>query len=249
MNLDIITHPSLAPLRHGFFARAGGASSGVFAGLNCGFSSSDQREIVALNRARAAGALGLAPEALAGMRQVHSARAVVIGRADEQPEADAIVTRTPGIALSVLTADCQPVLLADSGAGVIGAAHAGWRGALAGVIEAAVAAMEGLGARADRISAVIGPAISARAYEVGFEFRDNFISQDPDSERFFHNSGNRPRFDLPGYGLERLRRAGVGRVAWTGDCTCSDPSRFYSYRRKTLNGEADFGRLISAIRL
>lgn len=249
MSLDIITHPSLAPLRHGFFTRAGGVSSGVFAGLNCGGSSSDQREAVALNRARAAGALGLAPDALAGMRQIHSARAVVIERADEQPEADAIVTRTPGLALSVLTADCQPILFADHEAGVIGAAHAGWRGTLAGVIEATVAAMEGLGARAERISAVIGPTISANAYEVGFEFRNNFISQDTASERFFQMPEGSPHFDLPGYGLERLRRAGVGRMAWTGDCTCSDPARFYSYRRKVLNGEPDFGRLIAAIRL
>lgn len=249
MSLEIITHESLTPLRHGFFTRAGGASSGVFAGLNCGFSSSDQREVVALNRARAAGALGLPPKALVGMRQIHSARAVVIEGPDEQPEADAIVTRTPGIALSVLTADCQPILFAENEAGVIGVAHAGWRGALAGVIEATVAAMESLGAQAERISAVIGPTISAEAYEVGFGFRDNFITEDPDSEQFFNEAKDRPHFDLPGYGLERLRRAGVGRVAWTGDCTCSNPARFFSYRRKMLNGEADFGRLIAAIRL
>lgn len=249
MSLDIITHPSLAPLRHGFFTRAGGVSSGVFAGLNCGGSSSDQREAVALNRARAAGALGLAPDALAGMRQIHSARAVVIERADALPEADAIVTRMPGIALSVLTADCQPILFADHEAGVIGAAHAGWRGALGGVIGATVAAMKGIGARPERISAVIGPTISAKAYEVGFEFRDRFVSLDADSERFFQMVDGRPHFDLPGYGLERLRRAGVRRAVWTGDCTCSDPARFYSYRRKVLKGEPDFGRLIAAIRL
>jgi len=250
VTLDRITHPALAPLRHGFFGRAGGASSGVFAGLNCGFASSDQQEAVALNRARAAAALDLAPGALAGMRQVHSARVAVVDDPAARPEADALVTDRPGIGLGVLTADCQPVLLADAQAGVVGAAHAGWRGALAGVLEATVTAMERLGARSGRIVAVIGPTISRPAYEVGPEFHARFLDDDPGSARFFApGPGGRAHFDLPGYGLERLRRAGVGRAEWIGLCTYGDAARFYSCRRAAHAGEADFGRLLSAIRL
>lgn len=249
MTLDLITHAALAPLPHAFFGRAGGASSGVFAGLNCGLASHDQHEIVRLNRARAAAALDLQPDALAGLRQVHSARVVMADPA-ARPEADALVTDRPGIGLAVLTADCQPVLFADPQAGVIGAAHAGWKGALAGVIEATVAAMEALGARASRVHAVIGPTISQPAYETGPEFRARFLAEDPDSARFFTpGAAGHAQFDLPGYGLERLRRAGVGRAEWTGHCTYGDPARFYSCRRAAHLGEADFGRLVSIIRL
>lgn len=249
MTLDRVTHPALAPLRHGFFGRAGGASSGVFAGLNCGLSSSDQDEAVLLNRTRAAAALGIGPDTLAGLRQVHSAR-VVTADAAQRPEADALVTDRPGIGLAVLTADCQPVLFADTEAAVIGAAHAGWKGALAGVLEATVAAMVALGARASRIKAVIGPTISQAAYEIGPEFHANFTQQDPDSERFFvHDRDGHARFDLPGYGLDRLRRAGVEQAFWSGHCTYGDPARFFSCRRAAHAGEADFGRLISIIRL
>jgi YfiH family protein len=167
-----------------------------------------------------------------------------------RPEADAMVTATPGLLLGVLTADCQPILFHDAAAGVIAAAHAGWRGAVDGILEATLDAMEGLGARRDHVHAVIGPTISQKAYEVGQEFFELFRSKDPESIRFFANgSSGRMQFDLPGYGLHRLRAAGVGHAEWTGHCTYSDPSRFYSYRRTTHAGEADYGRLISTIRL
>ena len=250
MMLEIITSAAL-PVRHGFFTRKGGASSGIFAGLNCGSGSSDQAEIVAINRARAAEAMGVAPQALVTVNQVHSADvATVDGPLSDRPRADAMVTATPGLALAVLTADCQPVLFADRRAGVIGAAHAGWRGALDGVLEATVAAMEALGAQRAAISAVIGPCISQAAYEVGPEFLDAFRDEDPANTRFFANGpGDRLLFDLPGFGLHRLRSAGVGAAEWIGHCTYRDSERFYSYRRTTHAGEADYGRLISAIRL
>jgi len=161
-----------------------------------------------------------------------------------------LVTATPGLALSVLSADCQPVLFADAQAGVIGAAHAGWRGALDGVLEATVDAMETLGAARENVVAVIGPSISQRAYEVGPEFMDSFMDNDPDFARYFINgTGDRLLFDLPGFGLNRLRAAGVGHAEWTRHCTFSDPDRFYSYRRATHAKEADYGRLIAAITL
>ena len=250
--LEILTHPLLDPVRHGFFTRRGGASSGLFAGLNCGFGSSDQGEIVAINRARVAEAMGVAPAALLTVHQTHSAEVAVVSDAAQLPEigkmrADAIVTDQPGIAIAVLTADCQPILLADPQAGVIGAVHAGWKGALAGVIEAAIGAMADLGAR--RIRAVIGPTISQRAYEVSPEFMDEFLSDDPGHHRFFAGGPNgRPMFDLPSYGLMRLREAGA-EAEWIGRCTYADPERFFSYRRSTHLHEADYGRLISAISL
>jgi hypothetical protein len=252
MTLEILTSPALAAVRHGFFTRSGGASSGVFAGLNCGTGSSDQAEAVSINRARVAQAMEVAPEALVGVRQVHSATAV---HADgiapgKAPQADALVTATPGLALAILTADCQPVLFADTRAGVVGAAHAGWRGALDGVLEATLAAMEDLGATRGDITAVIGPSISQAAYEVGPEMRDSFVAQDPANARFFADGkGDRLHFDLPGYGLHRLRAAGVGQAEWTRHCTYSDPRRFYSYRRSQHRREADYGRLVSVIRL
>jgi YfiH family protein len=251
MTLDIIRASALGTIRHGFFGRAGGASSGIFAGLNCGHGSSDQIEAVTINRARVAEYLGVAPEALVGVQQVHSADVVVVrGPGGAMPRADAMVTAVPGLALSVLTADCQPVLLADPGAGVIGAAHAGWRGTLAGVLEATVAAMAGLGAEPGRIVAVVGPTISQRAYEVGPEFLDTVLAEDDGADRFFaRGTGDRLLFDLPGYGVSRLRAAGVGHVEWTRHCTYSDAARFFSYRRSVHAGEADYGRMIAAIRL
>ncbi|SLN13930.1 Laccase domain protein YfiH [Roseivivax jejudonensis] len=251
MTLEIITTPALRPLRHGFFTRRGGASSGVFAGLNCGIGSTDQVEMVRINRARVAEAMGVDAEALVSMHQVHSAEVAVIGAPLDgaRPRADAMVTATPGIALAVLTADCQPVLFADAEAGVIGAAHAGWRGALDGILDATVAEMERLGARREAIRAVIGPSISQRAYEVGPEFLDTFLEETPENARFFANGhGDRLHFDLPAYGMERLRRAGV-EGEWTRHCTYHDADRFFSYRRSTHAREADYGRLISAIRL
>ncbi|WP_134678801.1 peptidoglycan editing factor PgeF [Paracoccus ravus] len=250
--LEILTHPLLGPVRHGFFTRKGGASSGLFSGLNCGYGSSDQGEIVTINRTRAAEALGLPLARMATVHQVHSPDVAVI-RAGDDPSsfshkrADGIVTDQPGVALAVLTADCQPILLADPEAGVIGAVHAGWRGAVSGVIEATVGAMTDLGAR--RIRAVIGPCISQKSYEVGPEFMDEVTAEDPGHHRFFAGGPNgRPMFDLPGFGLMRLREAGV-EAEWTRHCTYSEPERFYSYRRSTHQHEADYGRLISVIAL
>lgn len=249
MTLEILTSERLAPLRHGFFTRRGGASSGVFAGLNCGAGSTDQREAVAINRARAAAAMRVAPEALVTVHQIHSADVVTVtGQLTDRPRADAMVTDRPGLALSVLSADCQPVLFYDARAGVIAAAHAGWRGALDGVLEATLAAMEALGAGRADTAAVIGPCISQRAYEVGPEFFDEFADDDPQNSRFFVNGeGDRMLFDLPGFGLHRLRRAGIGHAEWTRHCTYSDAARFFSYRRSRHEQQADYGRLISAI--
>ncbi|WP_138932965.1 peptidoglycan editing factor PgeF [Roseovarius arcticus] len=251
MTLEILTADSLAPLRHGFFTRRGGASSGIFTGLNCGEGSSDLREIVNINRARVADAMNVAPDHLQSVRQIHSADvAVVNAPLKERPRADAMVTATPGIALAILTADCQPVLFADVDAGVIGAAHAGWRGALDGVLEATVDAMVALGAARGNIHAVIGPSISQAAYEVSAEFADAFLTADAGHAQFFApGAESRMQFDLTAFGLARLRCAGVGHAEWTGHCTYGDEDRFYSYRRTTHRGEADYGRLIASIRL
>ncbi|KUF09416.1 peptidoglycan editing factor PgeF [Pseudoponticoccus marisrubri] len=251
MTLEIITAPSLTPFRHGFFTRRGGASSGIFAGLNCGAGSSDQSEIVAINRGRVAEAMQVTPRELVTVNQVHSAEVVTVTGPlhDPRPRVDALATATPGLALAVLTADCQPVLFADAEAGVIGAAHAGWRGARDGVLEATIEAMVALGARTERIRAVIGPTISQAAYEVGPEFFEDFLMEDPVNARFFiGGEGDRLLFDLPAYGLHRLRQAGV-EAEWTRHCTYSDAARFYSYRRATHAKEADYGRLISTIRI
>tara|TARA_R110002094_G_scaffold84737_8_gene89007 strand:+ start:1114 stop:1869 length:756 start_codon:yes stop_codon:yes gene_type:complete len=251
MTLEILTSDALSGLRHGFFTRRGGASSGVFAGLNCGQGSSDQCEIVQINRNRVAEAMDVAADHLVGVHQVHSAEVVTAtGPIRDKPKADGIVTNTPGVALSVLTADCQPVLFADPDAGVIGAAHAGWRGALDGVLGATVDAMVTLGAARDNITAVIGPCISQRAYEVGPEFMDQFLDADPENARFFaQGHGDRVLFDLPGFGLQALRVAGIDHAEWTRHCTYEDADRFFSYRRTTHAREADYGRLISAITL
>ncbi len=252
MTLEILTSDILSPVRHGFFSRRGGASSGIFAGLNCGTGSSDLAEAVALNRRRVADAMEVSPDAMVGVHQVHSPTVITIEGpiTGDRPKADAVVTATPGLALTILTADCQPVLFADPDANVIGAAHAGWRGALDGVLEATLDAMESLGAHRANTNAVIGPTISQRAYEVGPEFLDDFLADSPDNVRFFANGqGDRMHFDLPAFGLHRLRQAGIGQAEWTRHCTYSDPDRFYSYRRATHASEVDYGRLISAIRL
>ncbi len=248
--LEILTSSALKA-RHGFFTRRGGASSGVFAGLNCGSGSSDLAEIVEINRARVAAAMEVPIENLVTVHQVHSADVVRVGQPmSARPKADAMVTAVPGIGLGILTADCQPVLFSDPVAGVIGAAHAGWRGAQSGVLEAVVAAMVQLGSKPQDIRAVIGPTISQRAYEVGQEFYESFTDQAPETRRFFVNGrAGKFLFDLPSYGLDRLRAAGVGHAEWTGHCTYRDPERFFSFRRTTHAGEADYGRLISVIRL
>lgn len=248
MTLEIITHEAL-PHRHGFFTRRGGVSSGVFEGLNCGRGSSDQKEAVDINRARAAAAMQVEADALVSVHQHHSPDvAIVTGPTNDRPRADAMVTAVPGVALGVLTADCGPVLLA--GGGVVGAAHAGWGGALGGVLEATVEAMTGLGATREGISAVLGPTIGPDDYEVGPEFAARFAAADPASVAFFRDGkGDRLLFDLPGYILRRLEGAGIARVAWTGHSTYADPDRFFSYRRSVHRREADYGRLVSAIRL
>ena len=251
MTLEILTADALAPVRHGFFTRAGGASSGVFTGLNCGTGSSDQTEVVAINRSRVAEAMGVAHDHLLGVHQIHSANVLHVNRPyTNKPKADGLVTRTPGLALSVLTADCQPVLFADAQAGVIGAAHAGWKGAQAGILEATIDAMVDQGATRDRIHAVIGPTISQRAYEVSPEFLELFLDENPQNSRFFiGGTGDRVHFDLPGYGLERLRNAGIALAEWTRNCTYYDSDRFYSYRRSVHNKDPDYGRLIATITL
>ena len=249
--LEIITSDALPGTRHGFFTRKGGASSGIFAGLNCGTGSSDLSDAVAINRARVAQAMDLPLSHLVTVNQVHSADVVTLtAPLDPRPRADALVTATPGLGLAVLTADCQPVLFSDPQAGVIGAAHAGWRGSRDGVLEATLDAMEALGANRAAITAVIGPTISQAAYEVGPEFLDGFLQNDPDSQRFFATgTGDRMLFDLPGYSQQRLRQAGIGHADWTRHCTYRDPERFFSFRRTTHAGEADYGRLSSVIRL
>jgi polyphenol oxidase len=207
---------------------------------------------VTINRMRAAEDLGVAADALLTLHQVHSAEVLHVSGPLEgaRPRADALVTTTAGLAIGVLTADCQPVLFADAEAGVIAAAHAGWKGALDGVLEATVDAMVALGAVRERIAAVIGPTISQRAYEVGPEFLDHFLDTDRDNARFFSSgAGDRMHFDLPAFGLHRLREVGVGHAEWTRHCTYSDPLRFYSYRRSVHESEADYGRLLAAIRL
>jgi YfiH family protein len=248
--LEILTSDAL-PVRHGFFTRKGGASSGIFSGLNCGTGSSDLAEAVQINRTRVAEAMGLTLAELVTVHQVHSPDVVTVTAAtDGRVTADAMVTATPGLALGILTADCQPVLFSDPVAGVIGAAHAGWRGTRDGVLEATVTAMVALGATAGNIRAVIGPTISQAAYEVGPEFFEAFTDDDRDNARFFaQGKGDRMLFDLPAFGLSRLRAAGVGHAEWTRHCTYADPDRFFSFRRTTHLREADYGRLISVIRL
>jgi len=252
MTLEIITSEALAGVTHGFFTRKGGASSGVYTGLNCGGGSHDMQGAVSLNRARVAAAMGVTPEALTTVFQTHSSIALEVNApfAEPRPEADAMVTNTQGVALAILTADCEPVLFADRAAGVIAAAHAGWKGALGGVLEATLDAMEALGAKRENTAAVIGPTISAQAYEVGPEFRARFLDESPDHARFFTDGENgHAWFDLPAFGLARLWRAGVGHAEWTGHCTYTEADRFYSYRRSVHRREPDYGRLISVIRL
>ncbi|HEY2837181.1 MAG TPA: peptidoglycan editing factor PgeF [Rhizomicrobium sp.] len=237
-----------AGIAHGFFGRAGGVSTGVYASLNCGPGSRDDPAAVAENRARVITAL--APGArLASLAQIHSANVHTIGPDWDfasRPEGDGMVTTQPGVMLGILTADCAPVLFADTEAGVIGAAHTGWKGAVAGVLENTIAAMERLGAKTGRIAAAIGPTISQTNYEVGADLRARFDGAD---DRFFVPS-NRPgyfRFDLPGYVTQRLNQAGVGSISDLGLCTYPPENGFFSYRRTTHLGEADYGREISAI--
>lgn len=239
-------------IRHGFFTRAGGVSDDIFRGLNVGLGSSDSAEAVAENRRRAAAWMNVTADRLITVHQCHSADVVVVEAPfpGSRPRADAMVTRLPGLALGVLTADCGPVLFADAHARVIGAAHAGWKGALSGVLENTIAAMERLGAARDRIVAALGPSISVENYEVGPEFVERFTASDRENVRYFKPSArpNYAMFDLPAYTLDRLVRAGV-QAASVSRCTYADAEHFYSYRRATHRGEPDYGRQISAISL
>lgn len=244
---------SFLNLRHAFFTRQGGVSEGVYESLNGGLGSADDRDRVRENRRRMAVDLNVAPENLVSLYQVHSADALVVGAPflGDRPQADGMATKVPGLALAVSTADCGPVLFADPHAHVVGAAHAGWRGALSGILEATLAAMEGLGARRDKIVAVLGPTIGPSAYEVGENLIARFRDADPANDRFFAPNG-RPGhalFDLPAYIGSRLEGAGIGEYAALDHCTYSDEAQFFSYRRATHRGEKDYGRLISAIAL
>lgn len=236
---------------HGFLGRRGGVSTGVCAGLNVGLGSDDDPDAVRENRRLAVEAV--APGArLVTVHQVHSATAIPAGTwpDDARPHADALVTNQPGLALGILTADCTPVLFADAAAGVVGAAHAGWKGAIGGVVEAAVDAMERLGASRSRIAAAVGPTIARKSYEVDEAFWRRFVEADPANERFF--SGGRTghhQFDLEGFVVSRLAAAGLARIEALGLDTYSDPDRFYSYRRASHRGEPDYGRQISLIAL
>ncbi len=239
---------------HGFFTREGGVSEGLYASLNCGPGSRDEDARVAENRARVAAYLGAAPANLISLYQTHSARAVAVRapwERDAAPQADAMVTDQAGLALGVLTADCVPVLLADGAARVVAAAHAGWRGALSGILEATVGQMEALGAERGRVRAAIGPAISARAYEVGEEFESAFLEADAGNGVYFTrpDAGERPHFDLPRYVADRLRAMGLAGMEDLGICTYAGESRLFSFRRATHKGEDDYGRQISAILL
>ena len=239
-------------IRHGFFTRAGGVSTGIYAGLNVGQGSDDDAANVAENRRRVAQWMGVGPARLLTAHQVHSPDVVVVDTPfdGERPRADALVTDRPGLALGVLAADCGPVLFAEPQARIVGAAHAGWKGAFTGVLESTIDAMEKLGAARDRIVAVLGPSISATAYEVGPEFVERFVSADGDNERWFSPStrAGHAMFDLNGYTVERLNRAGVN-GSQLGLCTYADEDRFFSYRRTTHRAEIDYGRQISAIAL
>lgn len=238
-------------IRHGFFTRAGGVSEGLYAGLNCGVGSRDETARVLENRARVARHLGAASPVVVTLYQVHSATALAVDRPiaqGAQPKADAVVTRTRGLAIGVLTADCTPVLFADNAAGIVGAAHAGWRGAAAGVLEAAIAAMEALGADRRRIATAIGPTINQAAYEVGGDFGAALAAADPASAPYFLPGGQgKAHFDLPGYVEARLRRSGIEDVERQTLCTYEHDSLLFSFRRATHRGEADYGRQISAI--
>ncbi len=240
-------------VRHGFFTRAGGVSQGLYASLNVGYGSNDTDANVAANRARAMALLGLEPEALVTIFQVHGtnvAEAKAPWQPRSAPRADAVITREPGIALGIQTADCAPILLCDATNRVIGAVHAGWRGALAGVIGAAVEAMAGLGAVPAATHAAIGPCIGQESYQVGPEFPAPFVAKDGENVRFFKDDGaGRWRFDLAGYVAADLRALGVGQIEHTGHDTCRDQEHFFSYRRSILNGEEDYGRGLSAIAL
>ena len=245
---------SLPNIAHGFFTREGGTSSGIYEGRNCGMGSDDLRANVIENRGRTADDLGVLRDNLLTVYQIHSPNVVVATNpwaADAAPEGDALVTATKGLALGILTADCTPILFADPEAGVVGAAHAGWKGAIGGVLEATVDAMTSLGANRARISCSIGPTISQANYEVGPEFQKQFVTETPDNSVYFIPSAREDhfQFDLPRFVADRLGGLGINSVDNTGLCTYADAKRFFSFRRTTHAGESDYGRQISSIAL
>jgi YfiH family protein len=250
--LQAHTLAQLGGIRHAFFTRAGGVSTGIYASLNAGVGSNDAPQNVAENRARMASALGVRPARLLTCYQIHSPQAVVAVEpwsAEARPRADAIVTAVSGLAIGISTADCGPVLFADAQARVIGAAHAGWRGALAGVTGQTIAAMERLGAARSRIIAALGPMIRQPNYETGTDVRDRFVAADPANARFFRPAAREQHFmfDLAGYVVAHLAAAGIGTIEDIEACTYADANRFFSYRRMTHRGEVDYGRHVNAI--
>ena len=253
--MNVITSPllDLPGVRHAFFTRAGGVSTGIYESLNVGRGSGDEPADVTENRRRAAEHFGLPARALSTCYQVHSATARVADRpwGDERPQGDAVVTATPGVLCGALAADCAPILIAEAQGRVVAAAHAGWKGALGGIAEAAVAAMASLGAEPARMVAVIGPCIGQASYEVGLEFLAAFTARDAGYEAFFAPGeiSEKRMFDLPGFVVSRLEAAGVGTAAWIGHDTCAEEDLFFSNRRAFKRGEPDFGRLLSAITL
>lgn len=246
---EFIAAPGL-PARHGFFTRRGGVSTGPYASLNCALAGQDSRDAVLENRARAARVLGADPAMLVGLTQVHGievARVEAPWLPGQGPRADAAVTNRPGIAIGIVTADCAPVLFTDPEAGVVGGAHAGWRGAVAGVLEATIAAMEALGARRNRIAAAVGPCIGQPSYEVAADLRDAVLAHDAADARFFADGrAERWQFDLAGYCAARLRAAGVGAEVLGLD-TLAEETRFFSHRRRTLAGGGAIGHQMSVI--
>jgi YfiH family protein len=252
MKLEAAGLSSLDGVRHAFFTREGGVSSGIYASLNGGTGSSDSADNIHENRTRMAAALGCTPDRFLTAYQIHSPQVVVADSAwtrDQRPRADAIVTATPGLAIGISTADCAPILFADADARVIGAAHAGWKGALAGVIQATIATMETLGAERARIRAALGPMIRQPSYEVGADLISKFVAADAGNARFFAPAA-RPghaMFDLAGFVNATLASAGIAAREDLALCTYADPARFYSFRRTTHRGESDYGRHINAI--
>lgn len=256
-DLSPMTASNLAAVNgvsHGFFGRAGGVSSGLYGSLNCGLGSADERDNVLANRSRVAAHLGTSASNLLTCFQIHGADAVLVEcpwSPGNQPRADALVTRTPGVALGALAADCAPVLFADAKAGVIAVAHAGWKGALNGIVESTLTVMEQLGSRRGDIRAAVGPCIGPEAYEVGPEFEATFVSANLGYATYFQAGGpaGRAHFDLPRFVADRLRAAGTGSVEHAQACTYVDSDGYFSYRRATHRREADYGRQISAIML
>lgn len=253
--MKVITSPLLSDVKgvqHAFFTRHGGVSRGIYESLNAGLGSQDDPADVAENRARCAAHFGADPRYLFTCYQIHSATVRTVSRPwdEERPEADGVVTGVPGLICGALSADCAPVLLADQKARVVASAHAGWGGAIKGVVESAIQAMVRLGADPGAMVCAVGPCIGPESYEVGLEFLDRFVTDDPENARFFRPgvSDQKRLFDLPAYVLERVRRAGVPRAEWVGYDTCADP-QFFSNRRALHRGEPDYGRLLSAIML